>query len=225
MAVNRCDGLKREKAAAGFGPRFDAGALTGAARCAPARNPRNWQRRRSASASIPPPLSARRPDVAAAFHAAGTRMRRKAGRPHKSPGAPVEHKLTPRMREAITALVETGKDMEAAAAAAGLTASAIYKALKHAPAREFYLAELKLLLTAAKAKAAHALIRELDGSNAASRVAAARTLLESDKAPQISAGMPQVPGFSILLVDARAQQPKAIDVTPKPVLDESPEED
>jgi hypothetical protein len=133
-------------------------------------------------------------------------MKRKAGRPRKPPGAPVDHKLTPRMREAIIALVETGKDMEAAAAVAGLTPGAIYRALKNAPVREFYLAELKLLLTAAKAKAAHALIRELDGDNAASRVAAARTLLESDKAPHISAGMPQVPGFSILVFDGRAQQ-------------------
>jgi hypothetical protein len=133
-------------------------------------------------------------------------MKRKSGRPRKPSGAPVEHKLTPRMREAIIALVETGKDMEAAAAEAGLTPGAIYRALKTAPAREFYNAELKLLLTAAKAKAAHALIRELDGDNAASRVAAARMLLEADKSPHISAGMPQVPGFSILLVDGRAQQ-------------------
>ena len=145
-------------------------------------------------------------------------MKRKSGRPRKPSGAPVEHKLTPRMREAIIALVETGKDMEAAAAEAGLTPNAIYKSMRHAPAREFYNAELKLLLTAAKAKAAHALIRELDGDNAASRVAAARTLLESDKTPQISAGMPQVPGFSILIVDGRAQQ-KTIDVTAAPAVE------
>ena len=150
--------------------------------------------------------------------------KRKLGRPRKPPGAPVDHKLTPRMRTAIIALVETGKDMEAAAAEAGLTANAIYKAMRHAPAREFYNAELKLLLTAAKAKAAHTLIKELDGPNAASRVAAARTILEGDKAAPISAGMPQAPGFSILIVDGRAQQ-NTIDVTPKPAVDESSEED
>jgi hypothetical protein len=141
--------------------------------------------------------------------------KRKLGRPRKPPGAPVDHKLTPRMRTAIIALVETGKDMEAAAAEAGLTANAIYKAMRHAPAREFYNAELKLLLTAAKAKAAHTLIKELDGPNAASRVAAARTILEGDKQAPISAGMPQVPGFSILIVDGRTQ-PNTIDVTAGP---------
>jgi hypothetical protein len=122
------------------------------------------------------------------------------------------------MRAAIIALVENGKDMDGAAAEAGLTAGAIYKALKNAPVREFYLAELKLLLTGAKAKAAHTLIKELDGPNAASRVAAARTLLETDKAPQISAGMPQMPGFSILVVDARSQ-PKTIDATAMPAVE------
>lgn len=145
-------------------------------------------------------------------------MKRKVGRPRKPPGAPVEHTLTPRMRVAIIALVETGKDMDAAAAEAGLTAGAIYRALKRAPVREFYLAELKLLLTAAKARAAHALIRELTGDNAAARVSAARTLLETDKSPHISAGMPQMPGFSILVIDGRAQQ-KTIDVAAAPVVE------
>jgi hypothetical protein len=142
-------------------------------------------------------------------------MKRKLGRPRKPQGAPVAHKLTPRMRTAIIALVETGKDMEAAAAEAGLTPNAIYKAMRHAPAREFYNAELKLLLTAAKAKAAHTLIKELDGPNAASRVAAARTILEGDKAAPISAGMPQTPGFNILVIAASAQ-PNTIDVTAGP---------
>ena len=141
--------------------------------------------------------------------------KRKLGRPRKPPGTPVDHKLTPRMRTAIIALVETGKDMEAAAAEAGLTPNAIYKAMHHASAREFYNAELKLLLTAAKAKAAHTLIKELDGPNAASRVAAARTILEGDKQAPISAGMPQAPGFSILIIAAGAQ-PNTIDVTAGP---------
>jgi hypothetical protein len=87
--------------------------------------------------------------------------------------------------------------------------------MRHAPAREFYNTEFKLLLTAAKAKAAHTLIKELDGPNAASRVAAARTILEGDKQAPISAGMPQVPGFSILIVDGRTQ-PNTIDVTAGP---------
>jgi len=74
---------------------------------------------------------------------------------------------------------------------------------------------LKALMHFAKAKAAHALIKELDGPNAAARVAAARTLLE-DNAAAPAGNMPQVPGFAILIADARSfQQP--IDVAPLPM--------
>jgi hypothetical protein len=74
------------------------------------------------------------------------------------------------------------------------------------------VSELPALLHCAKAKAAHALINELNGENAAARVAAARTLLEDHD--KTSAGnMPQVPGFAILISDARSSQ-QPIDVTP-----------
>jgi hypothetical protein len=64
-----------------------------------------------------------------------------------------------------------------------------------------------------KARAVHALIKEMDGPNAAARVAAARTILEdSDRAPA-SNNMPQVPGFAILIADARSSQ-QVLDVTP-----------
>jgi hypothetical protein len=43
----------------------------------------------------------------------------------------------------------------------------------NAAAREFYTSELKALLYCAKAKAAHTLINELTGPNAAARVVAA----------------------------------------------------
>jgi hypothetical protein len=151
-------------------------------------------------------------------------MKRRVGRPSKPHGAPVEHKLTPKMRLAIIALVENGENMDQAAASAGLTKDAIYRALKNPPVRQFYHAELKLLLTAAKAKAVHSLIKELDGTNAAARVAAARTLLEHDKAPQIQSGMPQTAGFGFLIIDGRTQQQKAIDITPTLVTDESAED-
>jgi hypothetical protein len=63
---------------------------------------------------------------------------------------------------------------------------------------------LKALMHFAKAKAAHALIKELDGPNAAARVAAARTLLEENERSPAGNNMPQVPGFAILIADARA---------------------
>ena len=56
-----------------------------------------------------------------------------------------------------------------------------------------------------KAKAAQALIKELDGPNAAARVAAARTVLEESQQSPAGNGMPQIPGFAILIADARGK--------------------
>jgi hypothetical protein len=139
---------------------------------------------------------------------------RKVGRPKKAPGAPVDNKLTPKMRVAILAIVEDNKPRAEAAKLAGLSDDAVRKAMRdNAACRAFYSTEVKALLTFAKSKAAHTLIKELDGPNAAARVTAARTLLE--ESPQASAGnnMSQVPGFAILIADARASQ-KIVDVTP-----------
>jgi hypothetical protein len=72
---------------------------------------------------------------------------------------------------------------------------------------------VKALLNFAKAKAAHTIIKELDGPNAAARVAAARTILEDNTTAPAGNNMPQVPGFAILIADARSFQPP-IDVTP-----------
>jgi hypothetical protein len=131
---------------------------------------------------------------------------RKVGRPKKAPGEPTDHRLTPKMRVAIVAIVEDGKSPADAAKEAGLTPDAIRKAMKgNSAAREFYANELKALLYCAKAKAAHALIKELDGPNAAARVAAARTLLEENDRGPAGNNMPQVPGFAILIADARTQ--------------------
>jgi hypothetical protein len=141
---------------------------------------------------------------------------RKVGRPKKAPGAPVDNKLTPRMRVAIAAIVEDNLPRAEAAKLAGLSDDAVRKGMRdNSAVRTFYSAEVRALMSFAKAKAAHTLIKELDGNNAAARVAAARTLLE--EAPQALAGgnMPQAPGFAILIADQRSQAlPLPIDVTP-----------
>jgi hypothetical protein len=135
--------------------------------------------------------------------------RRKVGRPKKKPGEPVDHRLTPKMRAAIVAMVEDGKTVEEAAEVAGLRPRAIRRAMKTLPGRELYKAELQSLLTCAKAQAAHALIRELKGDNAAARVAAARTLLAEDERKAPAQGMPQMPGFTFL-IDARSATGQAL---------------
>jgi hypothetical protein len=91
-----------------------------------------------------------------------------------------------------------------AAKLAGLTDDAVRKGMRdNSAVRSFYASEVKALLHFAKAKAAHALIAELNGSNAAARVAAARTLLEETERTPAAAGMPQIPGFAILISDQR----------------------
>ena len=107
------------------------------------------------------------------------------------------------MSRAISGL---SKSRAEAAKLAGLTDDAVRKGMMDNPAaREFYASEVKALLHFAKAKAAHALIKELDGPNAAARVAAARTVLEESQQSPAGNGMPQIPGFAILIADARAQ--------------------
>jgi hypothetical protein len=144
---------------------------------------------------------------------------RKRGRPRKQPGELVDHRLTPKMRTAILAIVEDNKPRAEAAKIAGLTDDAVRKAMRdNAATRAFYASEVKALLNFAKSKAAHTLIAELTGNNAAARVTAARAILEEN--PQASAGgnMSQVPGFAILIADQRSQaMPTVIDVAPLPM--------
>jgi hypothetical protein len=128
---------------------------------------------------------------------------KKRGRPKKPPGAPVDHRLTPRVKAAIAAMVADNLSIREAAAAGGLSADRLHKAMKEPPAMSFYAAEVKALQTCAKHQAVHTLIAELKGDNAAARGAAARTLIADDARPQPPAGMAQTPGFVFMVVAAR----------------------
>jgi hypothetical protein len=121
------------------------------------------------------------------------------------------------MRVAILAIVEDNKPRAEAAKITGLTDDAVRKGMKDNPvAREFYTSELRALMDFAKARAAHALIKELEEPNAAARVAAARSILEDSERAPAAGNMPQVPGFAILIADTRSPQ-----VLPAgPVLDQ-----
>jgi hypothetical protein len=142
---------------------------------------------------------------------------RKRGWPKKALGDPVDHRLTPKIRTAILAIVEDGLARADAAKLAGLTDDALRKSMKDNPvAREFYMSEVRALMQFAKAKAAHALIKELDGPNAAARVAAARSILEDCERAPPGNNMPQIPGFAILIADVRTAQAVPI----APVIDQ-----
>jgi hypothetical protein len=108
----------------------------------------------------------------------------KVGRPRKDAGDGVDHRLTPKMQIAIQAIVEENLSRAEAAKRAGLTDDAVRKGMRdNAAVRAFYTSEVKALMSFAKAKAVHTIIKELDGPNAAARVAAARTILEDSAAP------------------------------------------
>lgn len=105
------------------------------------------------------------------------------------------------MRVAILAIVEDGKSPADAVKVAGLTPDAIRKAMHdNSAARQFYVDELKALMTCGKAQAAHALIKV--------RMLAPelRLILEESQQTPADNGMPQVPGFAILIADARTAQ-------------------
>jgi len=117
----------------------------------------------------------------------------------------------------VIPLVLLLKHVAEAAKIAGLTEDAIRKAMRdNGAVREFYSSQIKALMTFAKAKAAHTLIKELDGSNATARVAAARIILEDNATAPAGNNMPQVPGFAILIADARATQTLSV----RPVIDQ-----
>jgi hypothetical protein len=139
---------------------------------------------------------------------------RKVGRPKKAPGAPVDNKLTPRMRIAIAAIVEDNLPRKEAAKIAGLSDDAVRKAMRdNLAARAYYTASVRQLIEFTKARAVHTLIKEMSGNNATARVAAARTLLEEAPHAVAAGNMPQAPGFAILIADQRSQA-VPIDITP-----------
>jgi hypothetical protein len=142
---------------------------------------------------------------------------RKVGRPKKAPGAPVDNKLTPRMRIAIAAIVEDNLPRKEAAKIAGLSDDAVRKAMRdNLAARTYYTASVRQLIEFTKARAVHTLIKEMSGNNATARVAAARTLLEEAPQAMTAGNMPQAPGFAILIADQRSQA-VPIDITPLPL--------
>jgi hypothetical protein len=118
------------------------------------------------------------------------------------------------MHEAIRLITEEGASIKDAAAAAGLTYQAIYLALRRPNVREFFYETLKPVRIEARALALHALRKEmLTSDNAASRVAAARTLLaDEDVRPGAAAGHEQ-PNF-IIMVQGSPPPPVTIEHQP-----------
>ena len=143
--------------------------------------------------------------------------KRKRGRPRsKQLPAPPGDRISPRMKTAIGLMVEEGASIKDAALAAGLTYQAIYLALKRANVREYFFESLKPLRIVARAEALHALRNEmLTSDNAASRVAAARTLLsEDDSGGRQGAGAGQSTPNFIIQIGGASPPPVTIEHQP-----------
>jgi hypothetical protein len=137
--------------------------------------------------------------------------RKGPGRPKKAPGTPVDHRLSSGMKTAIEHWVATDCARLEAAEAGGVTEDGLKRALKSNPlARQFYDAEVRSFVNGQRHRAAHALVREMSGPNAAARTNAAKTLLEmSDTGNRQPAVTPQMPGVTIIIEAPSTRLPPA----------------
>jgi hypothetical protein len=114
-----------------------------------------------------------------------------------------EHKsLMPsgKVRTAVDLMIWSGTHRDAAAKAAGLTPKSLYNAFRKHHVRQYYLAQLEVLRTSAKAKTFHrleALADQDENRNAA--VAACKVILTDEAPPYSSAAGPSMPGFVIIV--------------------------
>jgi hypothetical protein len=97
-------------------------------------------------------------------------------------------------------MVEEDLSIAEAAKRGGLSESAVYKARQHAVVQQYYRQKVRELVGFTKHKAVHALRKEMEGPNAASRVSAARALwLEGDDSPRMDHRVPGSPGLVVII--------------------------
>jgi hypothetical protein len=134
-------------------------------------------------------------------------------------GRSAPHRVTGKLRAAISAMVWQGHKRADAATAAGMTDHGLRSALRKSHVKAAYLAELDVLRTSERARSVHALVDVRDGSdNAMARVAAAKELERSTSEQGPFVGAPIRPGLVIVVLPAGqgspAPAPQVIDVSP-----------
>lgn len=112
-----------------------------------------------------------------------------------------------KLRTALDAMVWDALPRKQAAEKAGMTEHGLYKALRKAPVRAAYLAELEVLRTSERARNIHALIEVRDQTdNSMARVAAVKAMQATDEVEQ-SRGAVVTPGLTVVVI---SQQPPAL---------------
>jgi hypothetical protein len=111
-------------------------------------------------------------------------------------------RITPKVRTAIEAMVWQALPRSAAAEAAGISEHGLYKALRKAPVRAFYLAELDVLRTSERARNIHTLAEVRDQtSNQMARVQAVKALEQISDDSAAGSTASQVPGVVVQIIN------------------------
>ena len=127
-----------------------------------------------------------------------------------------QRRISGKVRVAIDAMVWDGLPRGDAAAKAGISDHGLYKALRSAPVKAYYLAELEVLRTSERARNIHALADVRDGDNQMARVAAVKALEQlSDESIAQSRGSVALPGLTIQIINA----PSLTSAPVAPILD------
>jgi hypothetical protein len=125
------------------------------------------------------------------------------------------------VKTAIELMVGEGLSRKEAAERAGMTDDGLRRALATNPvARRHYSETVRTYMHGLRHKAVRALEKEMDGPNAAARVASARTILEASDSRTAQPSTPTVPGLVVVIQSAELSRP-VIDVTPAPIEGEA----
>lgn len=133
-----------------------------------------------------------------------------------------EHRISARVRRAIEAMVWNGKTRAQAAAEAGITDDALYKAFRKPEVKSAYLTECDVLRTSGRSRALHRLVAISEAADNMPAVHAIRTLHpdfeNGDTARELANNTR--PGVTIRIVN---EQPRAIEQTKPVTIDVTPE--
>lgn len=111
-------------------------------------------------------------------------------------------KVTGRLRVALEAMVWQGAHREQAAAIAGITDHGLRTALAKPHVKAWYLAQLDVLRTSARARNIHRLVAIRDAANNMPAVNAIKALEQIDDEARSTQAMQRAPGLQIVVIAA-----------------------
>jgi hypothetical protein len=134
-----------------------------------------------------------------------------------------------KVRTAVDLMIWSGTHRDDAAKVAGLTPKSLYNAFRKHHVRQYYLAQLEVLRTSAKARTFHRL-EELahQDDNRGAAVKACQVILTDEVRPLAGASGPASPGFTIVIAprfQSSLDEATVIDAPPapaEPAIDDRP---